>query len=169
MSLKSLIKSQRSETLSQCPIVFPKAKSGPKVVEKGQSVASIQRQKYYSARLKVKSLDISKGSKLFTAGDQRKSHHTIATEIFSDHRAKLKESLTRLTHCGVFQKPAKFNEYAVTLNGLQSELDRSSQNKREAAEKKREQAEMLAVLTEENRKQYRLSMGIDEDGNRIDK
>jgi hypothetical protein len=74
-----------------------------------------------------------------------------------------------LTNSGVFQKPDKLNEYTVSLNSLQNELERTTQNRLEAAAKKREREKMLELITEENRKKYRLSMGIDEDGNRIDK
>ena len=57
----------------------------------------------------------------------------------------------------------------MSLNSLQNELERTTQNRLEAAAKKREREKMLELITEENRKKYRLSMGIDEEGNRIDK
>lgn len=67
----------------------------------------------------------------------------MASEIFSDHRAKVKETLKSLTNSGVFQKPDRLNEYTVSLSGLQNELERTTQNRLAAAAKKQEREKML--------------------------
>ena len=115
----------------RCPYYFGEETHGPKVVIGSKSVAMMQRQNYFTARLRDPTLfsleQAFNRKQAILATDKHKTHMEIFSEIHSAFKKTQSSQVLHVTSYKLFNKIA--NPYATTLNDLvhQADLKRSKQ------------------------------------------